>query len=124
MVIGWDRYSPRNFVFNAKLPQTITHERLEALGKPIEEELDKFASLMLPLNNNGKLGCLLIQLPPRYKYDSNHLEEFLSLLPHSFKYAIEFRHKSGYETRLGRFFPNTTSPTQLLTSHFYRLRCM
>src|SRR5436189_3288006 len=94
MVIGWDRYSPRNFVFNAKLPQTITHERLEALGKPIEEELDKFASLMLPLNNSGKLGCLLIQLRPRYKYDSNHLEEFLSLLPHSFKYAIEFRHKS------------------------------
>jgi len=94
MVLGWDRYSPRNFVFNAKLPQTITHERLEALGKPIEEELDKFASLMLPLNNSSKLGCLLIQLPPRYKYDSNHLEEFLSLLPHSFKYAIEFRHKS------------------------------
>ncbi|OLB70848.1 hypothetical protein AUI06_05745 [archaeon 13_2_20CM_2_52_21] len=94
MVIGWDRYSPRNFVFNAKLPQTITHERLEELGKPIEEELDKFANLMLPLNNSGKLGCLLIQLPPRYKYDSNHLEEFLSLLPHSFKYALEFRHKS------------------------------
>ncbi len=94
MVIGWDRYSPRNFVFNAKLPQTITHERLDALGKPLEEELDRFANLMLPLNNSGKLGCLLIQLPPRYKYDPNHLEEFLSLLPHGFKYAIEFRHKS------------------------------
>jgi len=92
--MGWDRYSPRNFVFNAKLPQTITHERLEALGKPVEEELDKFANLMLPLNNSGKLGCLLIQLPPRYKYDPGHLEEFLSLLPHGFKYAIEFRHKS------------------------------
>jgi hypothetical protein len=36
----------------------------------------------------------LIQLPPRYKYDLSHLEEFLSLLPHGFKYAIEFRHKS------------------------------
>jgi len=94
MVMGWDRYSPRNFVFNAKLPQTITHERLEALGKPVEEELDKFANLMLPLNNSGKLGCLLIQLPPRYKYDPGHLEEFLSILPHGFKYAIEFRHKS------------------------------
>jgi uncharacterized protein YecE (DUF72 family) len=94
MVTGWDRYSPRNFVFNAKLPQTITHERLEGLGRPIEEELDKFANLMLPLNNSGKLGCLLIQLPPKYKYDPSHLEEFLSLLPHGFKYAIEFRHKS------------------------------
>ena len=94
MVVGWDRYSPRNFVFNAKLPQTITHEKLAELGKPIEEELDRFASLMLPLNNSGKLGCLLIQLPPKYKYDSDHLEEFLSLLPHGFKYAIEFRHGS------------------------------
>ena len=93
-MIGWDRYSPRNFTFNAKLPQTITHERLGALGKPLEEELDKFASLMLPLNNSGKLGCLLIQLPPSYRYNPQHLEEFLALLPHGFKYAIEFRHKS------------------------------
>lgn len=94
MVIGWDRYSPKNFVFNAKLPQTVTHEKLMALGKPLEEELDKFASLMLPLNNSGKLGCLLIQLPPKYKYDGKHLEGFLALLPHGFKYAIEFRHES------------------------------
>ena len=49
---------------------------------------------MQPLNNNGKLGCLLIQLPPSYKYDQNHLESFLSILPHGYKYAIEFRHKS------------------------------
>ena len=94
MVIGWDRYSPRGFVFNAKLPQTITHELLKNLGKPLEDELDKFANLMLPLNNSGKLGCLLIQLPPSYKYDPKHLEEFLAVLPHGFKYAIEFRHKS------------------------------
>jgi uncharacterized protein YecE (DUF72 family) len=94
MVIGWDRYSPRGFIFNAKLPQTITHELLSDLGKPLEDELDKFANLMLPLNNSGKLGCLLIQLPPSYKYDVKHLEEFLAVLPHGFKYAIEFRHKS------------------------------
>lgn len=94
MVIGWERYSPRGFVFNAKLPQTVTHERLEALGKPLEEELDRFASLMQPLNNSGKLGCFLIQLPPKYRFDPDHLEGFLSILPHGFKYAIEFRHKS------------------------------
>ena len=94
MVIGWDRYSPRNFVFNAKLPQTVTHERLEALGKPLEEELDRFATLMQPLNSSGKPGCLLIQLPPKYRYDPSHLEGFLSVLPHGFKYAIEFRHKT------------------------------
>jgi Protein of unknown function DUF72 len=49
---------------------------------------------MQPLNNSGKLGCLLIQLPPRYKYDPDHLEQFLSILPHGYRYAIEFRHQS------------------------------
>ncbi len=93
-VKGWDRYSPRQFIFNAKIPQTVTHDKLEQLGPGVESDLDRFADLMQPLNNSGKLGCFLIQLPPRYKYDPNHLENFLSILPHGYKYAIEFRHKT------------------------------
>jgi uncharacterized protein YecE (DUF72 family) len=94
MVLGWQRYSPKDFVFNAKLPQSITHEKLKDLGSPIERDLDRFTDLMQPLNTTGKLGCLLIQLPPKYKYDLNHLESFLSLLPKGYRYAIEFRNKS------------------------------
>ena len=56
--------------------------------------MDRFAELMQPLNRSGKLGCLLIQLPPSYRQDLTHLENFLSILPHGFRYAIEFRHKS------------------------------
>lgn len=93
-VLGWDRYSPKEFVFNAKIPRTVTHEKLRELGQGLEAELDRFAELMQPLNNSGKLGCLLIQLPPSYKYDLGHLENFLSVLPHGYKYAIEFRHKT------------------------------
>lgn len=93
-VLGWDRYSPKGFVFNAKIPQTVTHEKLRVPGQGLEAELDRFAELMQPLNNSGKLGCLLIQLPPSYRYDPNHLESFLSVLPHGYKYAIEFRHKT------------------------------
>lgn len=93
-VLGWDRYSPKGFVFNAKIPQTVTHEKLRASGQGFEAELDRFAELMQPLNNSGKLGCLLIQLPPSYRYDPNHLESFLTVLPHGYKYAIEFRHKT------------------------------
>lgn len=91
---GWERYSPKGFLFNAKIPETVTHEKLADLGPGIEVELDRFAELMQPLNNSGKLGCLLVQLPPRYKYDPGHLERFLSILPHGYKYAIEFRHRS------------------------------
>ncbi len=93
-VLGWDRYTPRGFIFNAKIPQTVTHEKLKALGPDLERELDKFTELMQPLNSSGKLGCLLIQLPPSYKYDPHHLEQFLAVLPHGFRYAVEFRHKT------------------------------
>ena len=93
-VLGWNRFSPKEFSFCAKIPQTITHDKLVEIGPSLESELDRFAELMLPLNNSGKLGCLLLQMPPKYKYDLTHLESFLSILPHGFKYAIEFRHKS------------------------------
>lgn len=93
-VLGWNRYSPKDFIFTAKIPQTITHDKLSEIGPSMETELDRFAELMQPLNNSGKLGCLLLQMPPKYKHDLHHLESFLSILPHGFKYAIEFRHKS------------------------------
>jgi uncharacterized protein YecE (DUF72 family) len=93
-VLGWNRFSPKEFIFCAKIPQTITHEKLAEIGPALESELDRFAELMFPLNNSGKLGCLLLQMPPKYKYDLSHLESFLSILPHGFKYSIEFRHKS------------------------------
>jgi uncharacterized protein YecE (DUF72 family) len=93
-VLGWNRFSPKDFIFCAKIPQTITHDKLADIGPSLESELDRFAELMLPLNNSGKIGCLLLQMPPKYKYDLSHLERFLSILPHGFKYAIEFRHKS------------------------------
>ena len=94
VVQGWERYTPKEFLFTAKLPKTITHDLLRRLGPEIEKEMDKFSELMIPLNNSGKLACLLIQLPPSYKFDPSHLDQFLALLPHGYKYAIEFRHKS------------------------------
>ena len=94
VVQGWERYSPKDFSFAAKLPKTITHELLRRMGPDIEKEMDKFAELMMPVNNSGKLACLLIQLPPSYKYDPSHLDQFLALLPHGYKYAIEFRNNS------------------------------
>ncbi|TMI23554.1 DUF72 domain-containing protein, partial [Candidatus Bathyarchaeota archaeon] len=59
-VLGWNRFSPKDFIFCAKIPQTITHDKLADIGPSLEYELDSFAELMLPLNNSGKLGCLLL----------------------------------------------------------------
>lgn len=94
MVMGWARYSPSDFVFSAKLPKLITHEKKLDLGAGVEEDLEKFCDIMRVLLLNGKLGCLLIQLPPRYEYDIAHLESFLKILPVGFKFAVEFRNLS------------------------------
>jgi uncharacterized protein YecE (DUF72 family) len=94
MVMGWVRYSPSNFVFTAKLPKLITHEKKLELAKGVEEDLQRYCETMRTLLLNGKLGCLLIQLPPKYEYDIDHLESFFKILPADFKFAVEFRNLS------------------------------
>ncbi|MGD8545376.1 MAG: DUF72 domain-containing protein, partial [Candidatus Bathyarchaeota archaeon] len=41
-VMGWARYSPPDFVFTAKLPKLITHEKRLDLDAGVEEDLEKF----------------------------------------------------------------------------------
>jgi uncharacterized protein YecE (DUF72 family) len=90
-VMGWTRYSPESFVYAAKLPGLITHEKKLELAQGIEEDLQRFLELMEPLSLSGKLGCVLIQLPPRFNYRPKQLEEFFKLLPTHVRFAVEFR---------------------------------
>jgi uncharacterized protein YecE (DUF72 family) len=90
-VMGWARYSPEGFVYTAKLPKLITHKKKLDLSQGIQEDLEKFIELMEPLWLGGKLGCLLIQLPPKYDYKPKEFEEFLKILPSHIKFAVEFR---------------------------------
>jgi uncharacterized protein YecE (DUF72 family) len=93
-VMGWVRYSPSEFVFTAKLPKLITHDKKLGLKGDVKTDLDNFLELMRPLQLSGKLACLLIQLPPKYDYDLENLETFFKLLDSVFKYAVEFRNLS------------------------------
>jgi len=90
-VMGWTRYSPEGFVYTAKLPGLITHEKKLDLAQGIEEDLQRFAELMEPLSLGGKLGCILIQLPPKLHYQPNSLEAFFKILPTHVRFAVEFR---------------------------------
>jgi uncharacterized protein YecE (DUF72 family) len=90
-VMGWLKYSPVDFVFTAKLPKTITHDKALGLRKDVKADLKEFLDLMMPLQQGGKLGCLLIQLPPKYTYNPSNLEEFFGALDSRFCYAVEFR---------------------------------
>ena len=89
--MGWLKYSPSDFVFSAKLPKTITHDKALGLIKDVKTDLEVFLDLMRPLQLAGKLACLLIQLPPKYSYNPENLESFFQILDPTFRYAIEFR---------------------------------
>jgi len=94
MVMGWTKYSPEGFVFTAKLPQLITHEKKLDLNQGVKEDLDKFIEIMEPLWLGGKLGCVLIQLPPRFTFQPEKLDSFFKILPTQVKFAVEFRDHS------------------------------
>jgi uncharacterized protein YecE (DUF72 family) len=96
LVMGWSRYTPDDFVFSAKLPRLITHDKNLELGKGVENDLTKFLSLMKPLIASGKLGPILIQLPPSFSYENGlgKLEGFMGIIPEDITFAVEFRHPS------------------------------
>jgi uncharacterized protein YecE (DUF72 family) len=91
----WCERTPEGFVFAAKLPQTITHEKV-LVGA--EDDLRAFLDVMDLLG--PKLGPLLIQLPyfNKQKFaglDSflRVLEPFLGSLPRGHLWALEFRNR-------------------------------
>lgn len=96
LVLGWARYTPDDFVFSLKLPQLLTHEKKLDLGKGVEADLVRFLSLLKPLIATGKLGPILIQLPPSYSFQSDYekLKGFLGRVPEDVRFAVEFRHPS------------------------------
>jgi uncharacterized protein YecE (DUF72 family) len=94
MVMGWARYTPDGFVFTAKLPKLITHEKKLGLIGEVERDLEQFVEVMEPLWLAGKLGCILIQLPPKLTYQPEKVDSFFKLLPTHVRFAVEFRDAS------------------------------
>ncbi|MCX8191569.1 MAG: DUF72 domain-containing protein, partial [Nitrososphaerales archaeon] len=94
LVYGWSRATKQGFIFSVKLPKLITHKKMLNLDENVESDLYQFLDLMKPLHMAGKLGPILIQLPPKFEKNSEKLEAFLRILPSEFKFACEFRHRS------------------------------
>jgi uncharacterized protein YecE (DUF72 family) len=93
VIYGLNRVSPSAFIFSAKLPRIITHKKRLDLQQKVENYLFRFLDLLQPLQAAGKLGCLLIQLPPSFRYprDQKNLASFLEILPQGYDFAVEFR---------------------------------
>jgi len=96
LVLGWARYTPDDFVFSVKLPQLLTHEKKLELSKGVEADLIRFLGVLRPLITSGKLGPVLIQLPPSFSYQSDFekLKGFLGKAPDDVRFAVEFLHPS------------------------------
>lgn len=95
LVSALNRYTGPDFAYSAKLPKLITHKKRLDLNRGVEDDLKEFCRLMRPLLTRGKLGCILVQLPPKFGAEKAPvLEEFLKVLPSDFNFAIEFRDPS------------------------------
>ncbi len=94
--IGWTKFTPESFVFAAKLPQAITHEKKLEVKKGAREDLFRFLELMGPLIASKKLGPVLVQLPPSFSFgtDFDRLKGFLAVIPEDVRFAVEFRNRS------------------------------
>jgi len=75
---GLSRVAPKDFKFSMKIPKDITHKELLDIKKGALEDLSKFLRLIQPLKESGKLGALLMQLPPKGKGEL--LENFTSFI--------------------------------------------
>ncbi|WP_027590303.1 DUF72 domain-containing protein [Pseudomonas sp. RL] len=74
---GWYADTPEGFVFSVKAPRFITHvRRLRDVETPVA---NFFASGVLRLED--KLGPMLWQFPPSFRFDAGQFEHFLDLLP-------------------------------------------
>jgi uncharacterized protein YecE (DUF72 family) len=74
----WYAQTPPGFVFSVKGPRYITH-MLRLRG--VEEPLANFLASGV-FNLKEKLGPVLWQFPPNFKYDRGRMAAFLDLLPH------------------------------------------
>ena len=81
---AWYRATPENFVFGVKGPRFITHMlRL----KNAETALANFLASGL-FNLKERLGPILWQFPPSFRYDEERFEQFFSLLPRTTTQAL------------------------------------
>lgn len=85
----WRDQAPPCFRYAVKAPRLITHMR--KLKEP-EQPLSLFLERVRRLGD--RLGPILYQLPPHWRFNRERLEHFLGLLPVDLHHVFEFRDPS------------------------------
>ena len=110
---AWANRTPEGFEFSIKLYQKFTHPKMfrqrlesalpegdraaiEELSRPNLADLDEFKRGIDPLAARGKLGALLAQFPPSFKFGQAEGDYLMGLLQafSGYALAVELRHSS------------------------------
>ncbi len=89
---NWVAETPAHFRFTLKAHQRITH--IDRLA--VSEFTEVFFRAIDPLRVTGRLGPVLVQLPPNLAVDVAKLAAFLAVAPPDVPLAFEFRNKSWF----------------------------
>ena len=107
----WSRMVPEDYRFSMKLNKHITHEARLDITEEVIEKIEFILSTTQILTS--RLGALVIQLPPSFKYDLTKLKKFLSyFIPkvksqtYPFDVAIEFRNKYWFNEEVYKVLRN------------------
>lgn len=85
----WRSTVPKHFLFTAKVSRYITHmKKLKDPAESVSTFLQRISTL------EDKLGPILFQLPPRWRFNAERLSTLLGILSRDFRYAFEFRDTS------------------------------
>jgi uncharacterized protein YecE (DUF72 family) len=91
-VAGWAERTPSGFVFAVKASRYLTHvKRLTDMERGVE----RLMACVEPLDEAGKLGPVLWQLPETFHRDDDRLAGAIGTLPPG-RHAFEFRHPSWF----------------------------
>ncbi len=96
----WYKKSPTDFSFAVKAPRMITHYKK---FKVCSQEIDEFYTAC-ELGLKDKMGCLLFQFPPSFKYAQDSLELIIKSLKPHFNNVVEFRDASWWNQEVYEVF--------------------
>ncbi len=91
-VAAWAETTPDGFLFSVKASRYLTHVRRL---RELEQGIERFYDQLGPLEEAGKLGPVLWQLPANFHRDDDVLAAALSKLPPR-RHCFEFRHRSWF----------------------------
>lgn len=130
-VQNWLALTPSSFVFAPKANRQITH--IHRFKPEATKHLQRMLERLAPLSQAGRMGPVLLQLPPNFQRDDDRLGAFLSTLPRDVRWAIEFRHPSWHAREIERLLrdfsvawaiaeTDEASPARRQTAPFWYVR--